>query len=175
LEILYPHPYFDQLTKAMKNHPADPLVVLSLIRQESVFNPDARSRVGARGLMQLMPLTARRLKRSVRENHLSNPATNMEIGTRYVQQLHKRYDGNLVHVLAAYNAGEARVEKWKNLYFISDEMLYNIESIPFLETRNYVKLIFRNLFFYKMLEGKKDISDGTARNKIHDVPLGFTH
>lgn len=175
LEVLYPRPYFEHLLKTMKNHPADPLLVLSLIRQESVFNPEARSRVGARGLMQLMPLTARRLKRSVREHHLTIPLTNMEIGTRYVEQLFKRYDGNLVHVLAAYNAGEARVEKWKNLYFNSDEMLTNIESIPFLETRNYVKLIFRNLFFYKMLDGKKDVIDGAARNKIHDVSLGFTH
>lgn len=175
LEILYPRPYFEPLLKTMKNHPADPLLVLSLIRQESVFNPEARSRVGARGLMQLMPLTARRLKRGVRETHLNIPQTNMEIGTRYVQQLHKRYGGNLVHVLAAYNAGEARVEKWKNLYFNSEEMLANIESIPFLETRNYVKLIFRNLYFYKMLEGKKDLTDGSAYNKIHDVPLGFTH
>lgn len=175
LEILYPRPYFEQLVKAMKNHPADPLLVLSLIRQESVFNPEARSKVGARGLMQLMPMTARGLKRSVREHHLVIPVTNLELGTKYVERLFKRYDGNLVQVLAAYNAGEARVERWKSVYFGNDEILFNIENIPFLETRNYVKLIFRNLFFYKSLEGKKDLTDGTARNKIHDVPLGFKH
>lgn len=173
LEVLYPRPYFEHLLKTMKNHPADPLLVLSLIRQESVFNPQARSRVGARGLMQLMPMTARRLKRGVRENQLSIPLTNMEIGTRYVEQLFKRYDGNLVHVLAAYNAGESRVTRWKELYFVSDDMLSNVESIPFQETRNYVKLIFRNLFFYKSLDAKKDITDGKSHNKIHDVPLGF--
>lgn len=174
LEILYPTPYFEQLTKAMKKHPADPLLVLSLIRQESVFNPEARSRVGARGLMQLMPTTAKRFKRGVREGQLGVPVTNLEIGTRYVENLYNRYDGNLVQVLAAYNAGEARVEKWKSIYFNSERMLANIENIPFLETRNYVKLIFRNLFFYKMLEGKKSASDNTAHNYIHDVPLGFT-
>lgn len=173
LEVLYPRPYFEHLLKTMKNHTADPLLVLSLIRQESVFNPQARSRVGARGLMQLMPLTARRLKRGVREHQLSIPLTNLEIGTRYVEQLFKRYDGNLVHVLAAYNAGESRVTKWKEFYFVNDDMLSNIESIPFLETRNYVKLIFRNLFFYKSLDAKKDITDGKLHNKIHDVNLGF--
>jgi len=173
LEILYPKPYYVELQKALKNAKVDPLVVLSLIRQESVFNPEARSRVGARGLMQLMPTTARQMQRSVREKHLAVPKTNLEIGAKYFQQLHRRYDGNLVYVLAAYNAGEARVERWKGLYFVGDEMLPNVESIPFLETRNYVKLIFRNLFFYKTLEGSKDLSDPATFNQIYDVALGF--
>jgi soluble lytic murein transglycosylase len=173
LEILYPKPFYDELQKALKNAKVDPLVVLSLIRQESVFNPDARSRVGARGLMQLMPTTARRMQRSVREKHLAVPKTNLEIGAKYFQQLHRRYEGNLVYVLAAYNAGEARVERWKGLYFNGDEILLNVESIPFLETRNYVKLIFRNLFFYKTLEGSKDLADPATFNHIYDVALGF--
>jgi len=173
LEILYPKPYYVELQKVLKNAKVDPLVVLSLIRQESVFNPEARSRVGARGLMQLMPTTARQMRRSVRDKHLVIPTTNLEIGSKYFQQLHRRYDGNLVYVLAAYNAGEARVERWKGLYFIGDEMLPNVESIPFLETRNYVKLIFRNLFFYKTLEGSKDLTDPATFNQIYDVALGF--
>lgn len=173
LEILYPKPYYAELQKALKNAKVDPLVVLSLIRQESVFNPDARSRVGARGLMQLMPTTARQMQRSVREKHLAIPKTNLEIGAKYFQLLHRRYDGNLVYVLSAYNAGEARVERWKGVYFNGDEMLTNVESIPFLETRNYVKLIFRNLFFYKTLEGTKDLSDPATFNQIYDVTLGF--
>lgn len=173
LEILYPRPYIEQLRKTMKDHPADPLLVLSLIRQESVFNPDARSRVGARGLMQLMPTTARRFKKGVGDKQLTTPSINLELGTRYFEQLHKRYSGNLVHVLAAYNAGESRVEKWKTSYFNSEEMLTNIENIPFLETRNYVKLIFRNLYFYKLLEAKTTDEDNPVFNRIHDVHLGF--
>lgn len=172
LEILYPKPYFEQLAKSLKGQEIDPLVVLSLIRQESVFNPQARSRVGARGLMQLMPATAKRFRRGVRDTHLTTPKINMEIGTKYIQQLLKRYQNNLVFMLASYNAGENRVERWKNQYF-KDDMLSSIESIPFLETRNYVKLIFRNLYFYKILEGKKDISDKEAYNLIFDVPVGF--
>jgi soluble lytic murein transglycosylase len=173
LEVLYPKPYYSELQTALKKVNLDPLVVLSLIRQESVFNPEARSRVGARGLMQLMPTTARRLQRSVRDKHLTIPKTNIEIGAKYFQQLHRRYDGNLVYVLAAYNAGESRVERWKDVYFTGEEMLPNIESIPFLETRNYVKLIFRNLYFYKTLEGKAESRDPATLNQIYDVGLGF--
>lgn len=175
LEVLYPKPYIDVLSKALKKDPLDPIVVLSLIRQESVFNPLARSPVGARGLMQLMPATARRLKRSVRDKHLVNPEINIELGTKYFKGLVKRYDGNLVYVLSAYNAGESRVERWKNLYFDTDAtILKNIEAIPFLETRNYVKLIFRNIYFYKLLiNEKQDAVDPRELNQIFDVKLGF--
>lgn len=175
LEVLYPKPYLEVLAKALKKETLDPIVVLSLIRQESVFNPLARSPVGARGLMQLMPTTARQLKRSVRDKHLVNPEINIELGTKYFKGLVKRYDGNLVYVLSAYNAGETRVERWKNLYFDTDAtIIKNIEAIPFLETRNYVKLIFRNIYFYKLLAESKDPKiDPQEANKIFDVYLGF--
>lgn len=176
LEILYPRPYFEVMTKALKNESLDPIVVLSLIRQESVFNPQARSPVGARGLMQLMPKTAKRFKNSVRDAHLVNPNINIDLGTKYFKNLMKRYDGNLVYVLAAYNAGESRVERWKGMYFDTDEtILKNIEAIPFLETRNYVKLIFRNIYFYKLLiEKKEQLADSREPNKIFDINLGFS-
>jgi soluble lytic murein transglycosylase len=176
LEILYPKPYLDDLGRALKSDSLDPVVVLSLIRQESVFNPLARSPVGARGLMQIMPATARRIRRSVRDKHLVNPKINIELGTKYFKGLMKRYDGNLVYVLAAYNAGEGRVERWKGTLFDTDAtILKNIESIPFLETRNYVKLIFRNIFFYKLLMQKNELTDPSELNKIYDVKLGFKH
>jgi soluble lytic murein transglycosylase len=176
LEILYPKPFLDELRKVLKNDSLDPLVVLSLIRQESVFNPLARSPVGARGLMQLMPATARRMRKSVQDTHLVNPQINIELGTQYFKNLFKRYDGNLVYVLSAYKAGESRVERWKNLYWDGDDtILKNIEAIPFLETRNYVKLIFRNIFFYKLLLDTTDAADAGEFNKIYDVSLGFKH
>lgn len=175
LEVLYPQPYLDVLSSTLKKDDLDPIVVLSLIRQESVFNPLARSSVGARGLMQLMPATARRMQRSVRDSHLVNPKINIKLGTKYFKNLFQRYDGNLVYVLAAYNAGEGRVERWKNQYFDADEtIIKNIEAIPFLETRNYVKLIFRNIFFYKLLnDQKKELADNGELNQIFDVKLGF--
>lgn len=175
LEVLYPKPYLNELERALKTAKLDPLLLLSLIRQESVFNPEAKSRVGARGLMQLMPTTAKRLQRGVRENQLAQPTKNIELGAKYFQQLHKRYSGNLVYVLSAYNAGESRVERWKGQYFSGDDLLRNIEMIPFLETRNYVKLIFRNLFFYKTLVASQDLQDPANPNQIYDLDLGFKH
>lgn len=175
VEILYPRPFYDLLSKEIKKHKLDSIVVLSLIRQESVFNPEARSSVGARGLMQLMPSTARFVKKTVREKHLSNPKINIEIGTKYFQGLMKKYENNLVYVLSAYNAGEGRVERWKTLYFEPDKGIEkNIETIPFLETRNYVKLIFRNIFFYKILTNTNpELVDPSDPNKIFDVNLGY--
>lgn len=176
LEFLYPKPYLNELSAILKKDKLDPIVVLSLIRQESVFNPQARSPVGARGLMQLMPATARRMRRSVKDKHLVNPKINIELGTKYFAGLVKRYEGNLVYVLSAYNAGEGRVERWKgNLFDADATILKNIENIPFLETRNYVKLIFRNIFFYKLLLDKNELTDPSEPNKIFDVPLGFKH
>jgi soluble lytic murein transglycosylase len=175
LEILYPRPYLSELQKALKSAKLDPLLLLSLIRQESVFNPGAKSRVGARGLMQLMPTTAKRLQRGVGEKQLDKPNKNIELGAKYFQQLHKRYNGNLVYVLSAYNAGESRVERWKNQYFSGDDLMRNIEMIPFQETRNYVKLIFRNIFFYKTLVASQDQIDPANPNQIYDIDLGFKH
>jgi soluble lytic murein transglycosylase len=177
LEVLYPAPYMEILVKNLDKEPLDPIVLLALIRQESVFNPQARSRVGATGLMQLMPNTAKRFKRYVKDQELREPTTNVEIGIKYFNTLMKRYDGNLVYVLSAYNAGEARVERWKNQYFDSEEtILKNIEAIPFLETRNYVKLIFRNIFFYKLMtEQEESIADSKEINKIYDIHLGFNN
>jgi soluble lytic murein transglycosylase len=173
LDLLYPRPYLDVLRKNLKNQ--DPLLVLSLIRQESVFNPQARSPVGARGLMQLMPATAKQMRRSVKVNQLSNPKVNIELGTKYFQGLMKRYDGNLVYVLSAYNAGETRVKRWQKSYFDEEETIVrNIETIPFKETRTYVKLIFRNLFFYKLLT-HDELIDNKENNKIFNVNLGFKH
>jgi soluble lytic murein transglycosylase len=100
---------------------------------------------------------------------------NIELGTKYFEGLMKRYDNNLVHVLSAYNAGETRVERWKKQYFDEDETIVrNIETIPFKETRTYVKLIFRNLFFYKLL-ASEELVDNPENNKIFNVTLGYKH
>jgi soluble lytic murein transglycosylase len=171
LKILFPQPYYSQIKKKTKNF--DPIIALSLIRQESGFNAHARSHVGARGLMQLMPNTAKRFKRRVTKRQLYNAKLNIQIGTKYFNKLLTRYDQNLVYSLAAYNAGERRVDEWQEQYLTSDSILKNIENIPFLETRKYVKLIFRNIFFYKMLFNKNENDGNDSFNKIYDIKLGF--
>lgn len=172
LEILFPKPYYRQVASNTKSF--DPLIALSLIRQESGFNKRARSWVGARGLMQLMPATAKQYWRGIKTKHLYNPNINIKIGSKYLSMLLNKYDNNLVYALSAYNAGESRVKEWKREYLTHDSsILHNIENIPFNETRKYVKLIFRNLFFYKMMDREVEVADSNKVNQIFDVQLGF--
>ena len=154
LNLLFPTRYMS----AIKNIDStiDPLVVLSLIRQESAFNPKAKSIVGARGLMQLMPQTARRFNTKIRAHHLKKPNLNIRIGTKLLRKLLKKYQGNLIYALSAYNAGERNANKWIKTRFTGTNAEDIVEEIPFKETRLYVKLIYRNLFFYNMLFGKNN-------------------
>jgi soluble lytic murein transglycosylase len=152
IKFIFPLNYFDLIKKNAEN--LDPLIIISLIRQESAFNPEAQSRVGAKGLMQLMPATAKQFNRRVKTRNLVNPEVNVAIGTKYLRQLISRYDGNLIFALASYNAGENRIDRWRKEIFRSNDPLSTIESIPFEETRNYVKLIYRNNFFYSLLTNK---------------------
>lgn len=149
IEYLFPRPYLEQIKRTDSD--IDPLLILSLIRQESAFNPEARSHVGARGLMQLMPATAREMKRGVRTRQLVDPDLNLKLGIKYFKRLLRKYDANLIHTLAAYNAGEGNVKRWMGTKLDHQDPLVMIESIPFKETRKYVKLIYRNIFFYKYL------------------------
>ncbi len=135
-----------------QNSPIDHRLILSLIRQESAFNKKAKSVVGARGLMQLMPATARMFKRRLKTSQLFDPGLNINIGVKFLERLVKRYDGNLMLTLSAYNAGMGNVSKWQKTIPFSNDILLNVELIPFSETRKYVKLIYRNLFFYKYLD-----------------------
>jgi soluble lytic murein transglycosylase len=152
IKFLFPLNYIELIKKNAEN--LDPLIVISLIRQESGFNPEAKSGVGAKGLMQLMPATAKRFNKRVRVKHLGNPEINVAIGSKYLRVLLSRFDGNLIYALASYNAGESRIDRWRKEIFRNDDPLSIIESIPFEETRNYVKLIYRNNFFYSLLANK---------------------
>jgi soluble lytic murein transglycosylase len=151
---LFPVKYQNTITSHASG--IDPLIILSLIRQESAFNPRARSHANARGLMQLLPSTARQLKRRVSRRSLYNPKVNIKLGIKYLKKLLQKYDGNLVLALSAYNAGEGNVSRWLNGVFSGDNELVNIELIPFKETRNYVKYIYRNWFFYNLISESKD-------------------
>jgi soluble lytic murein transglycosylase len=168
LNLLFPKPFLKRLKYISKK--TDPLVLLSLIRQESGFNPKARSHVGARGLMQLMPATARHVSNIKRTKRLNNPNTNMRVGTKYFNYLMDKYENNLIYTLSAYNAGESRVKRWQKKFFKNNSTLHTIESIPFQETRKYVQLIYRNIFFYKLLTGKKG-DEISFPNKIYKVSL----
>jgi hypothetical protein len=157
MELLYPNPS-DILTTVEKHAgDLDPLLVLSLMRQESAFQKKALSSAGAQGLMQLMPNTAKLIDRNAARD-LYDPKNNIFLGVSYLKKMLKRFDGNLILALAAYNAGPHRVDDWIKRYDPSAVEIF-IESIPFKETRNYVKLILRNYYWYKKLQKGKTVSD----------------
>lgn len=164
LEKLFPMPYLEIVKRHSRDR--DPLIYLSLIRQESAFNPRAQSLAGAVGLMQLMPATAKSLDRKTSLKDLESPEKNIILGTKYLDQLLQKYDNSIVYALMAYNAGEGNLNKWRNGMLNHQSFIHLLESIPFSETRLYVKLILRNLFFYKYFnEGNSD-SESESINQI---------
>ena len=147
LALRFPILYADLARKHAARRELDPARVLAIIRSESAFNPSARSPVGALGLMQLMPQTARETARSAgvrldKPSALLDPGTNIALGTTYLRQMLARYNGNFAMAAAAYNAGPGRVRQWQGSQCVPSERW--IESIPFTETRGYVR---RALFY----------------------------
>ncbi len=149
---LYPRAYWEAVQSQANRKGLDPYLVLALIRQESLFDPEALSPAGALGLMQLLPTTAARLVGSNLPS-LTDPWVNLDLGTTYLRQLLDLYTGDLILALAAYNAGERAVEKWQKRYrgLEADEF---VESLSFRETRSYVKLVLRNYRTYLRLYEK---------------------
>jgi soluble lytic murein transglycosylase len=140
-------------------------LLLSLLRQESAFEVGAVSYAGARGLMQLMPATARRVARRLRLGYskhrlLNDPEFNLAIGTAFLNGLLNDYRGSYVLALAAYNAGPSRVKKWiRNNGDPRDseiDVIDWIEMIPFNETRNYVQRVLENVQMYRVRTGKSN-------------------
>ena len=144
----------ETLISSSKENGLDPVLVAALIRQESNFNPLATSPAGARGLMQLMPAVGKTLADSKGigpwdPNLLYQPAINIRLGTAHLRDLVRKYP-EVVKVLAAYNAGESRVEKWSSKAGATDPEVFT-ERIPFVETRDYVRTILRNRAYYQPL------------------------
>lgn len=144
----------ETLISSSKENGLDPVLVAALIRQESNFNPLATSPAGARGLMQLMPAVGKAVADTKGigpwdPDLLYQPAINIKLGTAHLSGLAHRYP-EVVKVLAAYNAGESRVEKWSSKVGAADPEVFT-ERIPFVETRDYVRTILRNRAYYQAL------------------------
>lgn len=153
-DLLYPTPHRDAVGAEAARTGLDPALVLGLIRQESAFNPRARSRADARGLMQILPSTGRGLARQAglrpfSPARLYEPAVNLALGTRYLAGQVKRY-GREDLALAAYNAGGSRVTLWLEKFGETDTATF-VERIPFRETRNYVRRVLDNRSRYRVL------------------------
>jgi soluble lytic murein transglycosylase len=154
--ILFPEPYWTTIKAESAKNGLDPYLVASLIRQESEFNPSAISYANAWGLMQLLPSVGKSLARQEGMSHfetyqLLDPDTNIRLGTRYLKQVLDHFGGVPEYALAAYNAGDSRVEDWQasGPYSGIDEF---VESIPFTQTREYVQAILRNIEIYREID-----------------------
>lgn len=142
--MFYPFPYKSMVEKYAADNGVDPMLIVAVIREESRFIPKSKSSKGAVGLMQLMPDTAKEIAVKLGENYqeidLSDPDTNIRYGTWYLTQLTKEFSGNTVLAIAAYNAGIGSVKSWLNES--PKEMdAYQIEEIPYPETKDYVKKV----------------------------------
>lgn len=144
----------ETLISSARENDLDPVFVASLIRQESNFNPRATSPAGARGLMQLMPSVGQSLASAKGiqpwdADMLYQPDISIRLGTAHLKALAHKYP-EVEKVLAAYNAGESRVTKWSTKTGSADPEVFT-ERIPFVETRDYVRIILRNQAYYKAL------------------------
>ena len=153
----FPTPHRDALNAAARQWDVDEAIVYGIVRQESRFMPEARSRVGATGLMQLMPATARWVARQIamtpfRPEMLVRPDVNVQMGSYYFRRVLNDL-GHPILATAAYNAGPGRARRWRDERPLEGAIY--VETIPFPETRDYVKKVFTNAWFYRhRLTGK---------------------
>ena len=151
----FPLAHWHAIQRIAQERELDPYLILALIRQESLFDARARSPAFALGLMQLLPATAARVAGRAgapapSPEKLFDPEVNLNLGTQYLKDLLERYSDNPFKAIAAYNAGEAAVDRWER-EIITDDIDEFVERIPYLETRGYVKLVLRNHHIYKKL------------------------
>ena len=149
----YPMPFASSIKQWSAHAGVDPMLVAGLIRQESAFEPEARSSANALGLMQLLPKTGRRMARVAKvgysQGQLYNPDYNVRLGTIYLASLRKDF-GSVESALAAYNAGEEHLAEWTTGQKYRDIPEF-VDSIPFTETREYVEVVTRNADIYRKL------------------------
>jgi soluble lytic murein transglycosylase len=170
--IVLPEPYYALHPIAYRNLPMAPEMVLAIARRESEFDPKVQSGVGARGLMQIMPETAKEVAAGLgrSDEHtsfrlISDPEYNADLGAAFLSTLAGRFDGNVVMMSAAYNAGPSRPIRWAEMYGDPRgqmDVVDWIEHIPFRETRNYVMRVTESLPVYRARLGKTPL------------PIGFT-
>ncbi len=177
--LRYLSPYSEQVRPAARNQSLDDAWVYGLMRQESRFVSDARSSVGASGLMQLMPATARWVANKIglknfRPGQVNDTETNLLLGTSYMRMVMESLDNHPVLASAAYNAGPGRARRWQADYPLEGAVY--AETIPFNETRDYVKKVMSNAVYYSALFNGQPQSIksrlGTIAPRVADTKAG---
>ncbi|WP_428443592.1 murein transglycosylase [Photobacterium sagamiensis] len=160
IELRFPiaHKWWFDFFSKRRGLPAT--TMMALARQESAWNAEAQSPVGARGLMQLMPATAKDTAKKLGRNYqgkrsLFDPGVNIRLGSGYLKMMLDRYDNNRVYAFAAYNAGPTRVNRWRKGSDSTLDVFAFIEAIPFNETRGYVQNVLMFEVYYGGLIGKE--------------------
>jgi soluble lytic murein transglycosylase len=153
----YPLAFYEPLVEVTKDYEWPPMMFQGLVREESAFSASIKSRVGAMGLSQLMWPTARETARKMglrlrRRSQLSDPQLNLQIGSTYFQGLYKRWGGHIPLAVASYNAGPGAVRKWIDARGSMDLDGF-VETIPYRETRLYVKRVTSSWQIYHALYG----------------------
>ena len=152
----YPKAYWSEISAAAATHGLEPELVLAIVRTETHFDEQARSVRGARGLMQLLPATARDVGRRAKGGALHarqyrSPASNVWLGSWYLRSLIDRYDGRLEPAIGAYNAGPGAMDRWLKLMGEDVEADELIERVPYDETRAYLQRVGESLRIYRLL------------------------
>lgn len=165
--LRFPLAYEKSINQLSSRNKIEPAWTYAIARRESSFMSDANSGAGAIGLMQVLPTTAKYVaKKDISRRQLFNPKTNINYGTKYLHYLMNKADGNTVVATAAYNAGIHRVKKWlpKNEGLAADIW---IETIPYKETRDYVKAVmaYKQIYTY-LLGGKENLFDDIVAMEI---------
>ena len=155
LDIRFPMPFKNMMVRHSRAREINPSWAYAITRQESAFMMEAQSHVGASGLMQLMPATARETAQRYNipystKQQMISPDTKIQLGTAYLSQVYGQFKGNRVLASAAYNAGPGRVRQWLR---DTQHLGYDVwvENIPFDETRSYVQ----NVLTYAVIYGDK--------------------
>lgn len=163
LRIVYPFPHRDVIVREAERRNVNPYLAAGIIRQESMFDEDVKSRAGAIGMMQVMPATGRQLARDegirpYSTTRLTEAEVNVILGMSFLSEMLRRYHGAVLDALIAYNAGPTRIRRWRDMPEYRDRALFT-ERIPFRETREYVKIVQQNALIYATLYGCGDGGD----------------
>ncbi|NOQ93726.1 MAG: transglycosylase SLT domain-containing protein, partial [Methylophaga sp.] len=164
LDLRFPIVCDTAIRKAGKKNGLNPSWLLGIARQESAFNPSARSHVGATGLMQLMPKTGKLIARLINQplkstSELLNPDRNIQLGSAYLRRMYDKNQRNPVLATASYNAGPHRIKRWLPTHDLAADIW--IENIPYTETRRYTQsvLSYATIFDYQRKQAIKPLSD----------------
>ncbi len=164
LSMAYPRPFWDTVVEQARVHGADPVLLVSLMRRESRFDPAARSAVGAVGLLQIMPYTAEAIAEragvgailagGIDDAVLAEPRVNIALAARLNADMLALFDGERLPVIASYNAGEERAgDWWTAARGLRDDFF--VDSIPYTETRNFAREVIANYAAYQRIYGAR--------------------